>query len=325
MDAVTTRLGLAAEDHAWLAELASLDPGDGPTLPDDPVAERRLTRLGLAAADLAGMLSARPGPDTHPDLWWLLARAHRQLVAGLGGGGPMVPWRPLPESLGPAGDFLFCWVFLAALDPVRDYHRGLGIPDPVSWATLADLGQQLAVSRLVLGRGGLAVPNWLTLHFRGSIYALGRLQFQRVPEPVVDGQPALSVHIPATGPMTPQACDESFAAARPFFDRYYPGERYRHAICHSWLLDEQLADYLPADSNIVRFQRRFRPIAPEPDDGPAGAGDQAILEFVFRRRRGPLTTEELDRLPQRTTLERAVVAHLRAGRHWRVASGWCPL
>jgi hypothetical protein len=323
MDAVAIRLGLPAEDHAWLAELASLDPTEGLVLPAGAAAEGLLTRLGLAPADVADMLPTGPDPARDPELWWLLARAHRQLVVGIGTAGPMVPWRQLPESLGPAGHFLFCWVFLAALDPVRDYHRGLGIPDAVSWATLADLGQQMGVSRLVLGRAGLAVPNWLTLHFRGAIYALGRLQFQRVPqEPVLDGQPALSVHIPATGPMTPEACDESFAAARPFFDRYFPEEGYRHAICHSWLLDEQLADYLPADSNIVRFQRRFRPVPPKPDEA---TGDQAILEFVFRRRRGPLAPGELDRLPQRTSLERAVVTHLRAGRHWRVATGWCPL
>jgi hypothetical protein len=30
----------------------------------------------------------------------------------------------------------------------------------------------------------------------------------------------------------------------------------------------------------------------------------------------------LDDLPQRTTLERAIVAHLRAGGHWRARTGW---
>ncbi|MGH3097980.1 MAG: hypothetical protein ACRDMV_18510 [Streptosporangiales bacterium] len=45
-----------------------------------------------------------------------------------------------------------------------------------------------------------------------------------------------------------------------------------------------------------------------------------MLEFVFRR-----TDQPIDQLPQSSTLERAVVAHLRAGRHWRVRTGWLTL
>jgi hypothetical protein len=30
-------------------------------------------------------------------------------------------------------------------------------------------------------------------------------------------------------------------------------------------------------------------------------------------------------LPQRTTLERAIVGHLRAGEHWRNRTGWLAL
>jgi hypothetical protein len=40
------------------------------------------------------------------------------------------------------------------------------------------------------------------------------------------------------------------------------------------------------------------------------------VEFVFRYNGQPL-----DELPQRTTLERAVVARLKAGRHWHARTG----
>jgi hypothetical protein len=49
-------------------------------------------------------------------------------------------------------------------------------------------------------------------------------------------------------------------------------------------------------------------------------GDRAVFEFVFRRVR-----PSLDELPQRTTLERAVVTHLRSGRHWQSRLGWIAL
>lgn len=64
----------------------------------------------------------------------------------------------------------------------------------------------------------------------------------------------------------------------------------------------------------IRFQQRFeRATRPDP-------ADQDILQFVFGRADVPL-----DQLPQRTTLERGVVAHLRAGRHRQIGAGWLPL
>jgi hypothetical protein len=111
--------------------------------------------------------------------------------------------------------------------------------------------------------------------------------------------------------MSPRACDDAFTAARLFFRTHFPEEMPRLAVCHSWLLDEQLAEYLPEDSNIIRFQRRFQPAyIPDPNNRPT-------LEFVFRTPDRPLHA-----LPQRTTLERAVVAHIRNGRQWRGGVGW---
>ena len=50
---------------------------------------------------------------------------------------------------------------------------------------------------------------------------------------------------------------------------------------------------------------------------PGGYDDADTLEFVFRR-----PGLRLDELPQRTTLERAIVARLRDGGHWRSRTGW---
>jgi hypothetical protein len=85
-------------------------------------------------------------------------------------------------------------------------------------------------------------------------------------------------------------------------------------VCTSWLLDEQLADYLPADSNIMRFQRRFTLT----DD--AVVDDHEPLRFIFRR-----VPADLGKLPRDTTLQRALVDHLERGKHWRIRTGWFPL
>jgi hypothetical protein len=159
-------------------------------------------------------------------------------------------------------------------------------------------------------------------HFRGAIFLLGRLQFDfwRLEfDPSAAGladfsrgDPALGVHIPPLGPLTPRACDASFRRAHKFFPRHFPERPNRVATCGSWLLDEQLTEYLPPASNIIRFQRRFTPVP-----GWSMPGDDDVIRFVFGRI--PTT---LDDLPQQTTLERAIVKHLRSDRHWQIRLGW---
>lgn len=197
------------------------------------------------------------------------------------------------------------YVFLAALPAVREWHTARGIPDDVSWVTLADLGRHTAIYRRMNGRPGFDEQRWLSLHFRGAIYELGRLQFER------RADHALDVHIPESGPLDPEACTASFAAARKFFAQHFPEEEYSHAVCTSWLLDPQLREYLPPSSNIVQFQERFELV----DEGEDG--DEDVVGFVFRRR-WPVA---IDELPRGTTLERAVGAHLAVGRHWRTPTG----
>ena len=206
--------------------------------------------------------------------------------ADLGGHSWLPPGPELPRERGPAWRHLYVYAYLALVDVVRGYHRDHGIADAVSWMTLADLGRNLAIDRRMHREGWPVMQSWLTLHARGGVYELGRLQHQR-------GGTAIDLHIPELG-------------------------RYTAFSCGSWLLDPQLLEYLPGDSNIVRFQRRFEL---EPYEEPEGLdADVEVLRFVFRT----LTTP-LDRLPRRTVLQRAIVDHLRAGRHWYWRRGTFPI
>jgi hypothetical protein len=129
------------------------------------------------------------------------------------------------------------------------------------------------------------------------------------------GDPALGLHVPASYPLTPQACTESLKRISSAFASVYPGEPLRIATCTSWLLDDQLAECLPEDANILSFQRRFTLVPGARED------DEAILRFVF----GADRPKNFDELPQQNTLEGAVVSHLRKGRHWRMRTGWLEL
>jgi hypothetical protein len=318
---------LGDEARAWLVELEAIGPPESPVrLPPPDEAVQLLARLVAPSGQIAEAVAAMPSPEDNPALWWVLERCHHRLVHDMGGFGQFRGWPAVSASLGAPGRYLYVWAFLATVPAVRRFHASRGIPDDVAWATLADLGRNMAIHERMFGEGGLSARDWLTLHWRGVLYHLGRLQFNlsRISfDPAtldslgVDfhhGDPSIGVHIPETGAMTPEACDTSFQWALDFFDHHFPEQPRRIATCGSWLLDEQLAEYLPETSNIIRFQRRFHVV---PGQWPA---DQEIVAFVFRR-----VTTRFDELPRRTTLERAIVDHLLAGRHWYGRRGWLAL
>ncbi|WP_091521220.1 acyltransferase domain-containing protein [Microlunatus soli] len=202
---------------------------------------------------------------------------------------------------------------LVTADDVAAFHAERGIGRDISEVSLSDLGQQAWVHRRTYGEFGLHTFGWLTVAWSGALYWLGRLQFNltRSELPGIDGGWVISTHIPEAGPLTPEAVAESFGRARAFFGRYFADYPTTLFHCASWLLDPQLVEVLAPESNMVAFQQLWE-LRGEPRDGDGDA-----LFFVFRRR------GEVDHttLPQRTSLERAIVARLNDGGHWSVREG----
>lgn len=318
-------------------------------LPDADDLPEILLDLAVPHEDINELVALRRPLTRDAGAMRLLEECVEGLVREMGEIGGAAPWpgERIAERLsgqvgGPASGepgalerYFAVYVFVAALPYVRAHHQALGIPPEVSRRTLADLGRNMAVHRRRHGRGGVQAPWWPVLHFHGELFQLGRLQFQRarVGERTTEllsgtGLAAdadamcLSLHIPDFhGPLSPAACDRSLALALDFFARHFPGERYTAAVCHSWLLDPQLKRYLGADSNIVRFQERFRIAGEVGEPGERGEpADTEPVQFVFGNPDLPLAE-----LPRRTTVERAVGDHLRAGGHWHIGHGWFPL
>ena len=319
---ICERLRVRPEDVRLLELFATLGPTGRAKLPSLDEAPALLERLAVTPEDAAEILAHWPSDAWPPELLWLLDRVPTFLAEHMGSGEWLPPGPELDPALGPEARLLYVYTFLAGVERVRAWNDEHGIPDDVTWTTLADLGRNLAIDRRMRGTGWPIMAQWLTLHLRGSFYELGRLQYQRgrlhpfvaeatgLPEDTC----ALALHVQEAGPLSPEACDESIARARAFFPRHFPDEDCRIATCGSWLLDPQLAQYLPEDSNALHFQRRF---TLTPDLRDAGI---EIFRFVFRR-----IDAALDELPQNTTLERAVVAHVRAGGTWYDRVGWFEL
>ncbi|MFI0267407.1 acyltransferase domain-containing protein [Streptomyces luteogriseus] len=302
-------------------------------LPDADALPEILLDLAVPHEDINDLVALRRTLAADARAMGLLEQCVEDLVRDIGEVGVEVPLAErvaeAPAALGP---YFAVFVFVAALPRTRAYHRERGVPADVSRRTLADLGRNMAFHRRRRGRGGVEAPQWLTRHFRGGLYQLGRLQFERarlgqrsgraVAAAGLDaapGDPCLDLHIPDFhGSLSPAACDRSLRLAREFFARRFLRERHRVAVCHSWLLDPQLKRHLDPDSNIVRFQERFEP-GRHPGEEPEPA-DTEPVRFVFADPDLPVAG-----LPRRTTLERAVGDHLRAGGHWHMGHGWLRL
>jgi hypothetical protein len=328
---VRERLGLGEEHESWLRHLEELgSPPEPVSLPTGDALDQLLRRAAILPEDAPQVAATAPTPERHPELWWLLERAHHQLVLAIGDSEARFASPMLPPELGAEGLCFWIHVLLSAIGDIDAFHREHGIPEEVASASLEDLGRNVAIHRRIHGATGLDVPHWESLPYRGILYALGRLQFNayrlgaplfreedpglREPVGFRVGDPVLGAHIPETGPMTPEGCRKSLSWAHRFFDRHFPEPDRRLIVCTSWLLDEQLAELLPESSNIVQFQRLFHLVPGQRN------GDDDIFMYVFQR-----INPDLSDLPQRTTLQRAVVRHLREGGHFRLGTGWIRL
>ncbi len=99
---------------------------------------------------MASEVTLWPEPDSPlwtPELRWLLDRSTALVRADLGGHDWLPPGPELPRERGPAWRHLYVYAYLALTGVALDYHRAHGVPEAVSWATLADLGRNLAIDR----------------------------------------------------------------------------------------------------------------------------------------------------------------------------------
>ncbi len=120
------------------------------------------------------------------------------------------------------------------------------------------------------------------------------------------GNPILSVHIPNKGALTKEACEESYMRAREVFKSCYPEFRYKAFHCHSWMLDPELREFLPENSNILEFQGKYT-LYPGETEGID------VFNFVFKMQ----YTKETDyqSIPEETSLQRALKNHYLAGKY----------
>lgn len=188
--------------------------------------------------------------------------------------------------------------FLYRCESLRARYEGLGIGEDILLHTLSDLVIWTNTHYGLYGELGLSETEWLDRHMKGELFRLGRLQFSpataKHPIPEADireGDGVIEIHIPEGEPMTPDACLDSIARAKEFFEKYFHGHRWSCYTCHSWLLDDTLLSFVTEGSNIAKFAGLFTVTEKEPSD--------AALKYIFR---WDATRKDVQSLTAKSTL-----------------------
>ena len=151
---------------------------------------------------------------------------------------------------------------------------------------------------------GLEEAKWIANSINMKLFRLGRLQFEPVVleedligenVKLVKGTSVLNVHIPAGEKMDYAACLKSFEMAKEFF-----GDFYVAYMCDSWLLSPVLKDFLPENSNIVKFQNLFEIIKVHHD---FPQGEERIFQDVRKDKENYPENSSLQKKAKRYILE----------------------
>lgn len=202
---------------------------------------------------------------------------------------------------------------IACAEFLKKSYEELKLPEDIYWDTMNDVKCKLIECKAVHNIWGTFEPEWYNGFFRLKRFALGRLQFEKAlfewddytkhGYTVHKGDWVYNFHIPSNGqPLTQNAVLNSFRRAYDFFaaDR---NSDIMPIICKSWLLFPGHREYLPENSNIVKFGSMFDIFKAM---YPAGFPD---AWRVF----GKDYNGDASQMPAETTLQRAILSWLQQG------------
>ena len=189
---------------------------------------------------------------------------------------------------------------------LRRLYEANGYSDEMFVSTiLSNLGYATETCMKLNGIIGCAYFYAYHTMFNLTRFRLGRLHFELVKMPFdykdvcKKGETVLSCHIPVSGPLLMEDVEESFKMAYDFFKISGP----MVVVCSSWLLYPRFyEEVFKKGSNLSKFYELFDIVESK---------ERSITADAWRVF-GTLETD-LDKLPQETTLQRNLLAFLKAG------------
>lgn len=188
----------------------------------------------------------------------------------------------------PGGMKRLCSMLRCALKAKTTYDR-LGISDAIYIDTMAAFSRFVQEHKESYSRYGFDRGFWTTRQVSCKLFRIGQLEYELT---TLNGEIAVSLHIPTDVDLRPEVLQPSVNAGLAELYCLFPEYREKTVYCHSWLLSPLLKDFLPETSNILRFQEMF-------DLEPEGIPGNDVLLWVFKNPKLPR-----EEYPEDTSLQR---------------------
>ncbi len=234
---------------------------------------------------------------------------------------------------------LLVFVFLLlSLKLLYKRYKMNGISDKIFFDSAKDLKCKLDECSDRYGYIGTFVPQWFERFFKAERFNIGRFQFEPtvIDEDIVTnngvkirgGTKAILMHIPSDGgSLTDEVRFSSYKKAYEFYShfdfekrKYFKDEIIKNEyindekiifICHSWLFFNKHRDFLPENSNIIKFMNDFSIVNNHPTD---------VKENLWRIFKGDENLP-LNLLPEDTLLKKEYKNWLLNGNGMEVGTG----
>lgn len=168
-----------------------------------------------------------------------------------------------------------------------------GINSQILLDTLEDIVTWTKIWSELKGELCLYEIDWLRRHLSMNLFKIGRLQYgfgkaemDHSGSATLKNDKVIEIHIPANGTLNEDLCNESICNAVEFFEKYFPKFKFNDFTCHSWLLDSSLKEILDENSNIVKFQNRFKILKEDVSYG--------LLKYLFKWNTTPLNLQNFN-------------------------------
>ncbi|MBQ8759253.1 MAG: hypothetical protein IJZ20_06135, partial [Clostridia bacterium] len=191
---------------------------------------------------------------------------------------------------------------------LRKMYAEKGYTDEFFAHNMKDLTYKLHECKKLHNMWGTFVFPWFDGFYKLERFCLGRLQYEKrgidfdYKDIKKKGDEVLNIHIPSSGPLTPESVQESLRLVYDFFGPNC-GDRLIF-MCHSWLLYTPTADLYPKDSNMRKFYEAFEIIHNQEEPN-----DYDLWRIFY------VNTKDYKSLPRETSLQRSFYEYFNAGNH----------
>lgn len=213
----------------------------------------------------------------------------------------------LREQLGEDPDgFRELCCMLRCAKMAREECDSLGFTESEYYATFGCFSRFVREHLESFGRYGFDRGFWTVRQISCRLFRIGELEYELTE---LEGEPAVSIHIPSDAKLKKDLLEASLKAARERISESFPDYAGSVMYCQSWLLSPTLGELLPESSNILTFQSFFE-ISPLPE------ANEDVALWVFKNPDLPV-----QQYPENTSLQRKLKQFLLQGGLFRDAKG----